>query len=190
MSGHTNIFLLFWLPSQAPRPSNVPSDHIVVPMRRNFYSISYPTLCQSIQSVCPGAGEYAVRLTNQLENELSEQIKPYLLCRILFFVMMLVCLLYIILGIVEFPNFISIIWSLVFLVIWMIMTRLVMNSMGYALGDYVSMYKSKLVGMTRATLGAQDVRVDTGAGMAWLEVYREQYQPPAQGYGVPMGIAI
>lgn len=50
------------------------------------------------------------------------------------------------------------------------------------------MYKSKQVGMTRATLGAQDVRIGTGIGMAWLEVYREQYQPPDQRYGVQLGM--
>jgi hypothetical protein len=159
-------------------------------MCRNFYSVSYPSLSQSIQSVSPGAGEYAVRLTNQLENELSQQVKPYLLCRILFFVMMLVCLAFLLEWLFLYGNVILVIWDAVFVVIWMVMTRLVMNSMGYALGDYASMYKSKLVGMTRATLGAQDVRVDTGLGMAWLEVYREQYQPPVQGYGVPMGIVL
>lgn len=188
----SNIFLLFWMPSQAPRPTNVPSDHIVVPMRRNVYSISYPTLAQAIQSVSPGAGEYAVRLTNQLESELTLQVKPYLLCRILFFVMMLVNVLAFFLNSLSVPSafILYLIWHVVFIVLWMVMTRLVMNSMGYALGDYAGMYKGKLVGMARSALGSQDVRIDTGVGMAWLEVYRDQYQPPVQGYGVPMGIAL
>lgn len=190
MSGRSNIFFLFWLPSQSPRPYNLAQDHTVVPLRHHFYSLSYPTLAQAIQSVSPGAGEYALRLTNQLEGELNQQIKPYLLCRMLFFIMMLICVLYILDFVFFYPNIIGIVWYCVFLVVWMVVTRLVMNSMSYALHDYAGLFRSKLVDMTRTMLGAQDLKIDTGVGMAWLEVYREQYQAPAQGYGVPMGIAV
>lgn len=190
MSGRTNIFFLFWLPSQSPQPYNIAPDHTVVPLCRNFYSLSYPTLAQAIQSVSPGAGEYALRLTNQLEGELNQQVKPYLLCRMLFLLMMLICVLYILLNVFLYGNIIAVVWDCVFLVVWMVVTRLVMNSMGYALSDYAGLFRSKLVDMTRTMLGAQDLKVDTGVGMAWLEVYRDQYQPPMQGYGVPMGIAV
>ena len=190
MSSRTNIFFLFWLPSQAPQPFNVAPDHMVVPISRHFISLSYPTLSQAIQSVSPGAGEYALRLTSQLEGELNQQIKPYLICRILFILMMLVSVLVPVLYTFVYNILFLPIWNVVILVIWMIVCRLVMNSMGYALYEYASLFRCKLAEMTRTMLGAQDIKIDTGVGMAWLEVYRDQYQPPVQGYGVPMGVAV
>ena len=190
MSSRTNIFFLFWLPSQAPQPYNIAPDHMVVPMSRHFFSLSYPTLSQAIQSVSPGAGEYAIRLTSQFEGDLNQQIKPYLICRMLFLFMMFLCVLLALLYTFVYGEMLVSIWDVVFLVIWMIVCRLVMNSMGYALYEYASLFRCRLAEMIRTMLGAQDIKIDTGVGMAWLEVYRDQYQPPVQGYGVPIGIAV
>lgn len=190
MSVSYRLPLLFWLPSQRPCALSSPPDRAMAPMSLGFLSVSYPSLTPAIRNIVPLMGDYADRLTNMLEGELNTQIKPYLICRMMFFLMMLVCVFYAILNIVVYKVIISFIINLVVLFLWMVLTRLVMNAMGAAMSDYQSVYKSRLVTLIRNILGTQDVVLEPGIGMGWIEVYRNQYQPPAQASEIAMGIAV
>jgi hypothetical protein len=181
----------FWQPRYSPLVPPSTDSVRIVPVKRSWNSLSYPSLQTAIPLSNSISPQNILGLQFALNGIVTSAGKAYILCRNLFLILSVFCLVDGILNLLLANGFGII--QLVMCLFWICVTRMMANRLMIALGETEVVMEAKMADLTRAYLG-NEVMVRAGSCMQWVSVSEQRYIPPqiqvAQGVPVPMGLPV